>query len=113
MSRLLESFRDIFLRQDRPRAAVLLFGSVAGKNPRAMAEILAPWFESIVVSTPGSFKPSDPEEVRRIFGEMNPGTELVKDPAAALQRARELAGGRLPILVTGSFYMVAEIRRLL
>ncbi len=112
VERLLESFRRIFTRPGEPRAAVLLFGSVAGKNPRAMAEILAPWFQSVVVSTPGTFKPSDPEGVWHIFRELNPGAELVRDPAEALRRARQLAGGRLPILVTGSFYMVSEIRRL-
>lgn len=113
VSRLLESFSDIFLRPSRPRGAVLLFGSVAGKNTLGMAGILAPAFESIVVSTPGTFKASDPEGVCEIFRSVNPRTVLVKDPAAALRRARELARGGLPILVTGSFYMVAEIRRLL
>jgi dihydrofolate synthase/folylpolyglutamate synthase len=111
--RLAESFVSVFARPGRPRGAVLLFGSVAGKNPLAMAEVLAPRFESIVVSTPGTFKASDPAGVAAIFARINPRTELVPDPAAALARARELSGGTLPVLVTGSFYMVAEIRRLL
>jgi len=113
VSRLLASFRDIFLRPSRPRGAVLLFGSVAGKNPRAMADILAPAFESIVISTPGTFKPSDPEEVCEIFRGINPRTVLRRHPAAALRWARERSADALPILVTGSFYMVAEIRRIL
>jgi dihydrofolate synthase/folylpolyglutamate synthase len=106
--RLLESFREIF-----PGDAVLIFGSVAGKKPREMAEILAPAFRSIFVSTPGTFKESDPEGVARIFAELNPETALVRDPAQALRAAEEAAGGRLPVLVTCSFYMVAEIRRLI
>jgi dihydrofolate synthase/folylpolyglutamate synthase len=106
--RLLESFSAIF-----PREAVLIFGSVAGKRPREMAEILAPRFRRVFVSTPGSFKESRPEEIFRIFHDVNPRTILRKDPAAALAGAEEESGGRLPILVTGSFYMVAEIRRLL
>ena len=77
-----------------------------------MAEILAPWFRRVVISTPGSFKESRPEELFRIFRDVNPETILEKDPAAALARAEEESAGRLPILVTGSFYMVAEIRRL-
>jgi folylpolyglutamate synthase/dihydropteroate synthase len=89
-----------------------LFGSVSGKKPLEMAEILAPAFDHIVVSKPNAFKPSDPADVREIFHRLNPGTELHEDPARALARARELAGGR-PILVTGSFYMVSEIRALL
>jgi folylpolyglutamate synthase/dihydropteroate synthase len=40
--------------------------------------------------------------------------ELIPDSAAALARAREVRGSEseIPILVTGSFYMVAELRRL-
>ena len=95
------------------KVAVLLFGSVAGKNPGAMAGILAPAFSSIIVSTPGTFNESDPADVAAIFRGINPRTVLERDPAAALTRARELSGGRRPILVTGSFYMVAEIRKML
>ncbi len=105
--RLLESFRAVF-----PGDAVLIFGSVAGKRPREMAEILAPWFRRVIISTPGSFKESLPEELFRIFRGVNPETILEKEPAAALARAEEESAGRLPILVTGSFYMIAEIRRL-
>jgi dihydrofolate synthase / folylpolyglutamate synthase len=108
VTRLLSSFRAVF-----PEEAVLLFGSVAGKNPRGMAEILAPAFPRVIVSTPGTFKESAPEEVAAIFRGLNPATTLVKDPAEALRAAREASGGTRPILVTGSFYMVSEIRRLL
>jgi dihydrofolate synthase/folylpolyglutamate synthase len=108
VTRLLESFRGIF-----PGEAVLLFGSVAGKNPRAMAEILAPAFSHVVISTPGTFKESNPGEVAAIFSALHPRTSLEPDPARALEQARRLSGGIRPVLVTGSFYMLAEIRRLL
>jgi dihydrofolate synthase / folylpolyglutamate synthase len=86
---------------------------VSGKNPREMARILAPAFTRIIVSTPGTFKESNPEEVAGIFRGLNPRTLLEKDPERALQCARDASGGTRPILVTGSFYMVAEIRKLL
>jgi dihydrofolate synthase / folylpolyglutamate synthase len=108
VTRLLSAFRAIF-----PGEAVLLFGSVTGKNPREMARIMAPAFARVIVSTPGTFKESNPEEVAGIFRRLNPETLLEKDPARALQLAQEASGGTRPILVTGSFYMVAEIRRLL
>jgi len=107
VTRLLSSFRAIF-----PGEAVLLFGSVSGKKPREMAAILGPAFSRIVISTPGTFKESNPAEVAEIFREFSPGVELERDPVRALQRARELSEGRRPILVTGSFYMVSEVRRL-
>ena len=40
-------------------------------------------------------------------------TRIEKTPAAALALARDLADPEGSILVTGSFYMVAEIRNLL
>jgi dihydrofolate synthase/folylpolyglutamate synthase len=108
VSRLMDSFKKIF-----PGEAVLLFGSVAGKRPREMASILASRFPRIVISTPGTFKESDPQQVYEIFHGLNRDTVLEKSPEAALRRARRESGGTRPILVTGSFYMVAEIRRLL
>jgi dihydrofolate synthase/folylpolyglutamate synthase len=104
--RLLETFQALY-----PAGGVLLFGSVSGKRPREMAEVLAPAFDRIVISRPNAFKPSDPQEVWAIFRQLHAGVELLEDPVRALARARELAGCR-PILVTGSFYMVSEIRAL-
>ena len=40
-----------------------------------------------------------------------PALELIPEPEAAYLRALELSGGKLPVLVAGSFYMVAAIRR--
>ncbi len=108
VTRLLDSFRKVF-----PGDAVLVFGSVSGKKPREMAAILGPAFSRIIISTPGTFKESDPEEVAEIFRRVNSSTILEKDPRRALVRAREVSGGSRPILVTGSFYMVSEIGRLL
>jgi dihydrofolate synthase/folylpolyglutamate synthase len=105
--RLLETFQVLY-----PGGGVLLFGSVSGKRPREMAELLAPAFDRIVISRPNAFKPSDPQEVWAIFRQLHEGVELLEDPVRALDRARELSAGR-PILVTGSFYMVSEIRALL
>jgi dihydrofolate synthase/folylpolyglutamate synthase len=38
-----------------------------------------------------------------------PPSELVQDPKAALQRARELAGPDGAVLATGSIYLVADL----
>jgi dihydrofolate synthase/folylpolyglutamate synthase len=108
VSRLLSSFQAMF-----PGEAILLFGSVSGKKPREMAAILSGAFSRVIISTPGSFKESDPAEVAGIFLGFNPATVLEKDPARALRLARQESGGTRPILVTGSFYMIAEIGKLL
>lgn len=102
---------------------ICIFGSVEGKDTAGMAAAVSAAFSDILISRPGTFKPNRPEEVIRIFRETAPQAELQIDPKAALRRALEISGGGSsqtgrtgafrPILVTGSFYMVAEIRPLL
>jgi dihydrofolate synthase/folylpolyglutamate synthase len=106
LKRLLASFTKIF-----HEPGVLIFGAIAGKNIDEMATILAPCFRKIIISTPGTFKESHPEDMFERFNALNPHTELERDPRAALQRALGASREQLPILVTGSFYLVAEIRK--
>ncbi len=107
VARLLEVVNQLF-----PKEKILLFGAVTGKDSTAMAKILAPHFTRIIISTPGWFKKSNPEEVFHLFKQYNPATELIADPGEAVKKTRDLARGNVPIIVTGSFYMIAEVRKL-
>jgi dihydrofolate synthase/folylpolyglutamate synthase len=107
---------------------VLLFGCVAGKNAELMARRLLPHFSRIIITTPGSFKASDPDALYRVFVREAPAAGIpggaggtggkpemicIKDTREALRYA--LDAGRkqgLPVLGTGSFYLAAELRRL-
>ncbi len=93
--------------------AVLVFGAVSGKDVAGMASLLCGKFKKIIISKPGSFKINDPDEVFRTFSAVcgfGSGLELLTNPETALETA---AGYGLPVLVCGSFYMVAEIRKFL
>jgi dihydrofolate synthase/folylpolyglutamate synthase len=105
---VLETFTRLFGAN-----GVLLFAAAAGKRIAEMAEILAPAFEDIVVTTPGTFRESRVEEVYRAFQRLNPSTLLIPDSAQALARARALAGADRPLLVTGSFYLAGLVREIL
>jgi dihydrofolate synthase/folylpolyglutamate synthase len=107
VQRLLDAFRALF-----PRRGLLLFGAVAGKRSREMAAILAPAFSRVIITTPGSFKPSDPKDLYALFKALNPDTLLIENTAAAFARAKAEAETRGPLLVTGSFYLAGEIRSL-
>ena len=88
---------------------ILLFGCAADKNAAAMAEILLPRFSRIIITTPGVFRTSSPEKAYRAFSSEK--TTLIKDTRAAVQQAMETAREKkLPILCTGSFYLVSEVR---
>jgi dihydrofolate synthase/folylpolyglutamate synthase len=105
---VLETFARVYRA-----GGICIFGSVLGKNARGMAPLICQKFEDIIISTPGTFKPSKPEEVLSIFREYRPNTTFFPSPAEALIRAIEQSKGSRPILVTGSFYMASEIRKLL
>lgn len=92
---------------------IVIFGCGSTKRHEEMAAILGGWAHRVVISRPGTFKHSEPELVHRSFVEHAPESELCQEPAAALLRARELAGIERPILVTGSFYMLGEVMGLL
>ena len=106
-------FKVIGDRNDNETGALLLFGAVDGKNIEGMAKILGPLFNNIIISTPGTFKKSSPEAVYECFGRyIKDEAKLIleKDPLEAFNSALDQ---KLPVFVTGSFYMAAEIRKLL
>lgn len=108
----IERLRKAFF-QLYPGKRLLIFGSVLGKNTEAMARLLAPFFEHIIISTPGTFKVSNPGAVYGQFKKLSREVTLEADPSAALAKAIEMSGSEIPVLVTGSFYMISEIRKLI
>jgi dihydrofolate synthase/folylpolyglutamate synthase len=95
---------------------ILIFGCGADKNTRAMAEVFIPEFSRIIITTPGTFKKSFPEEVYQTFiqtaNENGHRLEIqfIPETEKALKAALELAKDlKLPILGTGSFYLIAEL----
>jgi dihydrofolate synthase/folylpolyglutamate synthase len=96
---------------------ILVFGCAAGKNVQAMTDILVHRFSRIIVTTPGTFKKSSPDDIYAVFkSKAGNGTEilLIKETSQSIEKAltlgRELG---LPILGAGSFYLAAEIRQYL
>lgn len=99
----------------------VILGIVAGKDVEGIAAALKPVASVVIVSTPGRFKPGDPQNVADRVAAAGLTVDFQPDHEKALQVARDAQaktatadndGAAPPILVTGSFYMVAEIRRL-
>jgi dihydrofolate synthase/folylpolyglutamate synthase len=96
---------------------ILLFGCAAGKDVVSMAALLVPHFSRIIITAPGSFKKSFPPEIFEAFskktGKLKNPPEILYIPQTdkAIEKAAEFGEKtRLPVLGTGSFYLVAEIR---
>jgi dihydrofolate synthase/folylpolyglutamate synthase len=98
---------------------ILIFGCAAGKNVEAMAAILVPRFSRIIITTPGTFKVSDPKGVHEVFvkelerqKKKSLSTllfipETKKAIGCVLEESRRTG---LPVLGAGSFFLAAEIR---
>ncbi len=88
----------------------LVFGAVRGKDYRGMAAGIAGAFERVIISRPGQFKPSDLEELAAAFRTVHPRVELCPEAESAWARVRSYGD---PALVTGSFYLAAELHAVL
>ncbi len=93
-----------------PRADFVVVASIlADKDADAMLRSLARAGDTLVATASHSARALPADDLgargRSYFGRV----ETVADPAAALRRARELAGGERPVLVTGSLYLLADL----
>jgi dihydrofolate synthase/folylpolyglutamate synthase len=100
---------------------ILLFGCAKGKDAEGMAESLLPYFSTVIITSPGTFRESDPEEVYGAFcrkasalpSGSRPSLRLVADTKSAFGEALRTSGEKkLPVLACGSFYLAGEIIRL-
>ena len=97
---------------------ILIFGCAAGKDILTMAKLCVPCFSRIIITTPGTFKKSNPEEIHAAFvreietAKNAPEILFIPDTAQAIDKAINLAlEHRLPVLGAGSFYLAGEIRK--
>ena len=71
---------------------VLIFGCAADKDAAAMAKIALPHFAKIIITTPGTFKISNPELVYEAFvKEGKEKVQLEKDTQEAIKQTLELS----------------------
>ncbi len=92
------------------RRIVLVFGMVATHDHRASTSLIAPLAEIAIVTTPQHVRPLPTpvlaEEVRRYVARV----EVLEDRNAAVDRALGLAGPEDVVVITGSFFLVGDVR---
>ncbi len=91
---------------------VCVFGAALGKDIAGMLLILGRECGEFVVARPGTFKKSAPEEIHHTLEDMGRASRLIESPREALTTALLLCPDQLPVLVVGSFYLAAEVRRM-
>jgi dihydrofolate synthase/folylpolyglutamate synthase len=91
----------------RPVAVVSILDD---KDARAMLRVLAPACRAVVATRSSHPRAVDPARVGRAARAAGLPAETVGGPAEAIARAREIAGPRGAVLVTGSLYLLADVR---
>jgi dihydrofolate synthase / folylpolyglutamate synthase len=80
------------------------------KDAAAMLAVLARACDAIVLTSSQNPRALPPPTLQSLIRQLDgPPSEVVRDPRAALERARELAGPRGVVLATGSIYLVADL----
>ena len=91
-----------------------VLGVMEDKDLESMVAALAPCLERVVASRADSTRALQPDELaRRIRAKCDMEVIACPDPSRALAEARRLAGKGGRVLVTGSLYLVGEVRTLL
>jgi dihydrofolate synthase / folylpolyglutamate synthase len=104
----LDSFETLF-----PGPKALLFACAEDKKHAAMAAILAPHFDRITITRPGTFKKGDLSALAESFAAAGARFNALGEHLEAMTQATgEAARLGLPLLVTGSFYLCSEFARL-
>lgn len=109
---LTETLREYFPAAASPRIAVISISR--DKNINEFLRILLPFFTGAVFTGNNSGRGAAPEELQAAASGLFPARtgdwEVVPDASAALARARILAGMHGLVCVTGSFYLVGDVR---
>jgi dihydrofolate synthase / folylpolyglutamate synthase len=93
-----------------PRHDYVVVASILeDKDARAMLRALAGAGQTLVATASHSARALPANELARLAIHHFNRVEAVPDPAAAIDRARELAGHDGAVLVTGSLYLLADL----
>ncbi len=109
MAALAESLPDLVGGHDRLVAVVSILDD---KDAAGMLAALLRSCDALVFTSSQNPRALPPPTLQSLARQLHgPPSEVVRDPRAALGRARELAGARGVVIATGSIYLVADLVR--
>jgi len=99
---------------DGKHDAVLLFACAADKDAEDMATMLKGSFSSVIITRPGETKAADMDRLGKAFAYADIPYTSIYDYNEAIAFALQTANKqKKALLVTGSFYLVAEVKKAL
>jgi dihydrofolate synthase / folylpolyglutamate synthase len=93
------------------RKIILIYGAMRDKAVDEIAGLLFPRASAVILTTPAQSRSISAPLLAEMTAHHARVSEIVPDPAQALARALELASPEDVIFITGSLYLVGELRR--
>jgi dihydrofolate synthase/folylpolyglutamate synthase len=93
------------------RRIVLVYGAMRDKAVPEIVEILFPRAAAVVLTRPEQTRAAQPETLREIGRHLNANLVIEPSPLRALDRALELADTDAFVFVTGSLFLVGDVKR--
>jgi dihydrofolate synthase/folylpolyglutamate synthase len=110
MAALAEALSEPFAAGHRPVVAVISI--LDDKDAAAMLATLMPQCEALVLTASQNPRALPPPTLMSLAEQLSgPPAEVIREPRAALRRARELGGPGGLVLATGTIYLVADLLR--
>ena len=110
----IETFKKVFGDDTAKEKAVLLFACASDKDVEDIAPCFKGSFASVFLTKPGYEKGSDLPRLDKAFESASIEHVLIEDCEKGIKTAFEKASKEKSLLlVTGSFYLVSEVRKLL
>ncbi len=91
---------------------VLVYASMKDKDIPAVTRLLFPAAARVVLTRVPMDRSADPESIAEAAGPAARPFILEPDTRKAVRAALAEAGGRLPVVIAGSLYLVGEVKRL-
>jgi dihydrofolate synthase/folylpolyglutamate synthase len=105
----------LFLDESERRPITLIFGAMSDKSVAEIGEILWPRAENIILTQPANSRAMTADELAQFVPESVDVERIFKtdNVADAIEKAKELTAADGLILVTGSLYLVGQVKQLL
>ena len=101
-----------YARDFLPRPLTLVFGIMKDKNIRRVSALLFPLAETIILTSVPMPRAASPEMIFSLAPVPGKKIFLEPDPKRAVQKAIEMTPPRGSVLITGSLFLVGEVKRL-
>jgi len=103
----------LYAREFLPRPLTLVFGIMKDKNIRRVAAALFPLADKILLTSVPMPRAASPEMIYSLMPVRKKPTFLERDPIIAVEKAIDMTPRHGSVLITGSLYLVGEIKKLL